>query len=76
MNKQWGSISENAKNTMSNLGSFGPTTKSNEKLIKGYMVDEDGERGKIYFDSDDLRRMAAGMIEVAEWLENRAKDEV
>lgn len=66
-------VSEDARKTMDELGSFSPTVRVEEKLVKGYMLDRDGEAGKTYFSSADLRLMAAHFVEVADWLDRRAQ---
>jgi non-homologous end joining protein Ku len=53
------------------LGNAGPTVNNADKLVKGYRYDENGG-GKVYYSSDDLVRIADGMIEVAKWLDTRA----
>jgi hypothetical protein len=52
------------------LGSFGPTVNVADRMVKGYMSD-DGEACKTYLTSDDLRAIATGCAEVAEWLDAR-----
>lgn len=64
-------ISKAAKETMKLLGNFGPTVNEQDRKVKGCMCDEEGS-SKVYFNSDDLREMAAHFIEVAQWLDNRA----
>lgn len=69
----WEAISEKARDVMKELGHFGPTTRAEEGLVKGYMACDDGDDGRCYWSSDDLRKVAAGCIEVADWLDARAK---
>ena len=64
-------ISDSAKETMKFLGNFGPTVRG--RNVKGYMS-EDGEVGKVYLHSYDLREVAAGCIEVADWLDKRVEE--
>ena len=70
------SISLNAKAVMDALGNFGPTVNAKDKQVKGYAMDSDtGECGKVYYTSDDLRHIASGCTEVADWLDKRAERE-
>lgn len=71
----WEDVSKEARETMTELGGFSPTCHSKNKEVKGYMVDRDGEGGKAYWDSGDLRTMAKHFVEVADWLDNRARSE-
>jgi len=68
--KEWNDLSKNTLEQMVFLGSFSPTFRPDEGLIKGYMADEDGT-GKCYLDAADLKRLAEACLEVAEWLEKR-----
>lgn len=72
---KWNDISENAKLWMRELGNFGPTHNAAEKMVKGCTLDNFGDAVKIYYDSDNLRQMAKACIEVADWLDARAKEE-
>ncbi len=70
-------ISDNAKEWMEELGNFSPTVNVHESLVKGYMLDfETGDAGNVYFDPSDLKGLAAACLEVADWLENRAKNDL
>lgn len=68
-------LSPNALETLTDLGNFGPTVHVQDKLMKGYMLDRDGEVGKTYLSASDMRRIAADLIEAADWLEARAAAE-
>lgn len=68
-------ISEEAKETMKFLGGFSPTVNEKNKEVKGYMLDEDCGCS-VYLSSDELREMAESFIEVANWLDKRAEEEV
>lgn len=48
------------------LGNAGPTVNARDKTLKGY------QDGKVYYSSDDLVRLANGLIEAAKWLDLRA----
>lgn len=65
---EWEDLSEYTRVTMEELGDFGPTVNVKNCEIKGYMQD-----GKVYWNSVDLRAIANSCIEVADWLDNRAK---
>lgn len=55
------------------LGNFGPTVNVDSREIKGYMLDpDDGEGGKVYLDSGELRELANACNEMANWLDARA----
>jgi hypothetical protein len=73
MTKKWDKeISPEARETVRLLGHFQPTTIPENKEIKGWIEGE----GKVYFNSEDLSKMAAHFIEIASWLDNRANDAV
>ena len=65
--KTWEQLSAQAHESMKALGEAGPTVHVEHREVKGYI---DG--GKAYFDAQDLRNLAMGMIEVANWLDERA----
>ena len=66
-------VSLNAKEVMDTLGNFGPTVNARQKQVKGYTMDSDtGECGNVYYSSDELRLIASGCTEVADWLDKRA----
>ena len=69
---EWDDISDKGKAWMRDLGNFGPTVNVKERTVKGYMLDKYGEGGKTYFDSADLRGLAAACNEVADWLDARS----
>jgi hypothetical protein len=72
--QKWEDLSERAHRVMKELGNFEPTVNVEQKLVKGYMFDDEcGHDAKTYFGPDDLRQMAAGMVEVADWLDKRAE---
>lgn len=65
-------LSPRALETLTDLGNFGPTVNVQDKRMKGYMLDPDGQGGKTYWSASDMRRIAADLIEAADWLEARA----
>ena len=65
-------LSPRALETLVELGSFGPTVNVQDKLMKGYMLDSDADICKTYWGPADMRRIAADLIEAADWLEARA----
>ena len=64
-------ISEEHREQMRFLGGFSPTNNVREKMVKGYMADDEGT-GKVYLRSDDLRLLASACVKVAFWLDKRA----
>ncbi len=44
-----------------------------KRELKGYTIDKDGDTAKTYYDSVELRELAGSCIEVADWLDRRAK---
>jgi hypothetical protein len=48
------------------LGHFSPTYDGD---IKGHKLDSDGEGGKEYLDSGELRELSQACIIVADWLD-------
>jgi hypothetical protein len=73
---KWEDLSDGARRAMKELGNFGPTVSVDDRLVKGYTFDdESGRCVKTYFSPEDLREMAAGMDEVADWLDKRAEEE-
>lgn len=69
--KRWDELSDAAKAAMEDLGNAGPTVRVEERMVKGYRRDEEGSY-KLYRNSGELRMLAAGMREVADWLDERA----
>lgn len=65
-------ISNIAKAWMKLLGNFGPTVLPERKELKGYTADDCGDQVKTYYDSGELRELAASCQEVADWLDRRA----
>lgn len=74
--KTWDELmkeSRNAREAMRDLGDCGPTARVTDKEVKGYCRNEDGDGTSFYMSSEDLRSIARGMHEVADWLDERAK---
>jgi hypothetical protein len=71
---KWEDLSKNALDAMRELGEFGPTITSKDRMVKGMLYDPEDGPVHAYFDSRDLRQMAAGMVEVADWLDKRAEE--
>lgn len=65
-------VTENSRAWMRTLGNFSPTVNPLYREVKGYMLSEHGEGEKTYFDSNELRALAAACNEVADWLDARA----
>lgn len=65
-------VSENSRAWMRTLGSFTPTANPAYREVKGSMLGEYGDAEKTYFDSSELRELAAACDEVANWLDARA----
>lgn len=65
--KTWDQLSTLAQDAMRLLGEAGPTVHPQNREVKGFV-----EGDKAYFSSDDLRALAKGMTEVADWLDERA----
>lgn len=65
-------VTENSRAWMRTLGNFGPTVNPLYREVKGYMLGEHGDAEKTYFDSKELRELAAACEEVADWLDARA----
>lgn len=61
---EWSSLK--AASVLKELGEFGPTVNPVNRELKGYID------GKCYYDSKDLRELAAACIEAADWLDLRA----
>lgn len=75
MGEWFNEVSESARDVMDALGNFRPTFHAANREVKGYTMDSDtGECGKCYYTSNDLRHIAAGCIEVADWLDKRAEE--
>lgn len=67
---EWTDVSEKARKVMRELGNFSPTARESDAQVKGWGIDEEGT-GKVYWDSADLRNIAAACAEVADWLDKR-----
>jgi hypothetical protein len=70
---EWEEVSEAARDTMRELGFFGPTVNVADRLVKGYGFWGDDEAGKVYLSSKDLRTIVPHLVEVADWLDKRAE---
>ena len=68
---EWKDLPERALENMKWLGNFGPTMSVADKLIKGFMHDEDGG-GKVYLSSSELMELSEDFVVVAKFLEERA----
>lgn len=68
----WSELTQETRDVMEELGNFKPTNTSKNKEIKGYKQDGEGTVS-IYYNSSDLRIVAAACIEVAEFLDKRAE---
>ena len=68
-------VSERARQTLDDLGNFGPTVNPALREVKGWLHDsEEGGVSKTYYTAADLRRMAADLGEVADWLDREISD--
>lgn len=70
---EWEEVSKEARETMRQLGFFGPTVNVGDRVVKGYAHWGDEEAGKVYLDSKYLREIAPHLVEVADWLDKRAE---
>lgn len=68
--KKWEELSANALEGMKFLGNFSPTYSPR---VKGYMIDDEGDAGKVYLTPTDQRDLASACNEVADWLEERGE---
>ena len=66
-------VSEGSRAWMRTLGNFGPTVNPIYREVTGYMLGDSAEAEKTYYDSGELRELAAACIEVADWLDKRAE---
>lgn len=73
--KQWTDLNPDTLEVMKELGYFTPTSRVEDKLVKGYTYDENGEGCKTYLSPENLRDIAYACIEVADFLDERALDE-
>ena len=71
--EEWRALPSLALTWMKWLGDFGPTY---DGTLKGYKLGTDGECGKAYVDSGELRELAQACIAVADWLDALPDDEV
>lgn len=65
-------LSENAAETLRKIGNFSPTANAADREVKGYAEWGSDEPGKVYLSSKQIREFAAGLTEVADWLDARA----
>lgn len=68
----WTEVSREAWDVMDEFGGFRPTATVADREIQGTTVDEEVNPKETHWDSSDLRRIAAGCLEIAEWLDHRA----
>ena len=64
---------ENAREAMQLLGDCGPTGNVGNREVKGSCRNDEGGGESFYMSSEDLRRTARGLHQVADWLDDRAK---
>jgi len=74
MTCEWKDLPASTLQAMKDLGNFGPTANAHNREIKGYMHHDNGDDGRTYFDSHELRVLAVACIDVADWLDARAND--
>jgi hypothetical protein len=65
-------LSDKTREVMQWMGNFSPTYNVEDKEVKGYKLYTDGESGKAYLTSDQLRDISDACLMVAEWLDKRA----
>ena len=70
---EWSEVSYDARMWLDQLGSFGPTVHAGRRELKGCLPCADGDDGRTYLDSDELRKIAAAFTEAADWLDKRAE---
>jgi poly(3-hydroxyalkanoate) synthetase len=76
MMKKWEDIGSDHLCIMREMGHFSPTVNKEDRQVKGWMSDfDDGGVTKVYWTSKDLREIAESFIIVADWLDERAKEE-
>lgn len=73
---KWEDLDVTHRNIVEDLGNFSPTVNIDYREVKGYMLDGNGDAGKVYFNSKDLREIAESCIAVANWLDLRAEQEL
>lgn len=69
---EWEELPPDVLAEMDGLGNFSPTVHPLSREVKGYMLCDDGDDGRVYWSSSDLRRTAAACMQVADWLDARA----
>jgi hypothetical protein len=69
---EWKDLPAPVLETMREIGNFAPTTNVRNREVKGYTLDGDGEAGKTYYQSPNLRQIATHLCVVADWLDRRA----
>jgi hypothetical protein len=67
----WPGVSQSALEAAGVLGDLVPTVHPQKKEAKGWVRDEEGT-GKVYYTSEDLRTVARGCMELAQFLDDRA----
>lgn len=67
-------LSPKTRAIMRDLGNFSPTFHAENREVKGYMLDGEGESGKVYWTSKDLHEIASACLDVADWLDRRAEE--
>lgn len=68
----WLDLSDNAHAAAEAIGNAGPHISPTERELIGYCLDDDGGTGKAYHSSSTLRLYAKGLVEIADWLDERA----
>lgn len=69
----WSDVSDLSRAWMTLMGDFSPTAQPEKKMLKGRINDPFLEDDRTYYDSGELRELAAACTEVADWLDKRAE---
>jgi hypothetical protein len=55
------------------IGEFAPTVNPKEELLKGRMLDSDGDVRKVYLSAEDLQEIGNACLTVSKWLKERSE---
>jgi hypothetical protein len=70
---EWKELPHNVLSKIEFMGEFYPTLNPKEEMIKGRMLDLDGNVRKVYLSAEDLQEIGNACLTVSKWLKERSE---